>query len=258
MESAKKEQDPSMEDILKTIRNVISGEVGEAETNAEDVLELTDMITEDGAVVNLKNCSSGDGDHSHDVLDNIDHILNNEHVEAEAENEVEPKEEHPYEETEEPREADSDEPEPQPMPEEDSPENDTPLVNETSTDTESELPASPPPPTNASVDEDMSSPPSDTPTDNAEKHDPEQAVKQSRLISVENAAASAQPLKALLKTVSKAHADGLPFRSGTTVEDLVIEILKPQLSEWLNQNLPALVKHVVEKEIKKLIPRDDD
>lgn len=39
-----------------------------------------------------------------------------------------------------------------------------------------------------------------------------------------------------------------------TLEELVIEMIKPELKEWLNDNLPTLVKSLVEKEIKKLIP----
>ncbi|XVN42727.1 MAG: DUF2497 domain-containing protein [Candidatus Rickettsia vulgarisii] len=39
-----------------------------------------------------------------------------------------------------------------------------------------------------------------------------------------------------------------------TIEDLVVEIIKPQLSGWLDKNLPELVKELVEKEIQKLMP----
>lgn len=39
-----------------------------------------------------------------------------------------------------------------------------------------------------------------------------------------------------------------------TVEGLVIDLLKPQLKIWLDNNLPILVKNIVEQEIKKLIP----
>ncbi|MBY0355182.1 MAG: DUF2497 domain-containing protein [Rickettsiales bacterium] len=42
------------------------------------------------------------------------------------------------------------------------------------------------------------------------------------------------------------------FRSGTTVEDLVVEALKPMLKDWLDANLPSMVKQLVEKEIRKL------
>tara|TARA_B100001123_G_scaffold201672_2_gene228856 strand:- start:173 stop:748 length:576 start_codon:yes stop_codon:yes gene_type:complete len=43
-----------------------------------------------------------------------------------------------------------------------------------------------------------------------------------------------------------------PFRSGQTVEDLVVEALKPMLKEWLDANLPQVVERLVQKEIRRL------
>lgn len=42
------------------------------------------------------------------------------------------------------------------------------------------------------------------------------------------------------------------FRSGASVEDLVMESLKPMLKDWLDKNLPNIVERLVEREIKKL------
>jgi uncharacterized protein len=42
------------------------------------------------------------------------------------------------------------------------------------------------------------------------------------------------------------------FRSGTTLEDLALEALKPELKQWLNANLPAMVERMVSAEIKKI------
>ena len=47
-------------------------------------------------------------------------------------------------------------------------------------------------------------------------------------------------------------AQSATFRSGVTVEDLVIESLKPMLKEWLDANLPGMVEALVRKEISKL------
>ena len=49
---------------------------------------------------------------------------------------------------------------------------------------------------------------------------------------------------------------GAPFRNGETVEDLVAEMLKPMMKDWLDKNLAKLVNEIVQKEIQKLIPRD--
>jgi hypothetical protein len=45
------------------------------------------------------------------------------------------------------------------------------------------------------------------------------------------------------------------FRSGTTVEDLVLEALKPMLKEWLDANLTGITERLVEKEVRKLSNR---
>lgn len=41
-----------------------------------------------------------------------------------------------------------------------------------------------------------------------------------------------------------------------TLEDLIIEIIRPELSQWLDKNLPSLVRELVEKEIQRLIPNN--
>jgi cell pole-organizing protein PopZ len=204
MENAN-EQDQSMEDILKTIRNVISGEAGSDEEE-EEILELTEMVTDEEAAVD----SNPDGS-TGDVLDNIDAILNEgDEVPAEENHDDAPDGNH-HEESVEAHGEDG-------LFEDEAP----PII----------LPIPSPP--------------------------QEESAKHNRLISEANATVSSEILKSLVKTVSKPHTDGFSFRSGMTVEDLVIEIVKPQLSEWLNQHLPSLVKHIVEKEVQKLIPRDDD
>lgn len=44
------------------------------------------------------------------------------------------------------------------------------------------------------------------------------------------------------------------FRSGLTMEDIVIEALKPQLSAWLDQHLEALVSEILERELGRVLP----
>lgn len=41
------------------------------------------------------------------------------------------------------------------------------------------------------------------------------------------------------------------------IEELVKEVLKPELKKWLNKNLPIIVRELVEKEIKKIIPKNE-
>lgn len=82
-----------------------------------------------------------------------------------------------------------------------------------------------------------------------EKHD-------DSLLTNNAAEASANALKNLVNSIPKPKVETMLMRSGSTLEDLVVESLKPELSEWLNKNLPTLVQSLVEKEIRKLIPRD--
>lgn len=74
------------------------------------------------------------------------------------------------------------------------------------------------------------------------------------LLSKESASAVSNAFK-------KAHPAETPivttpspqFRTGSSVEDLVMEALKPMLKQWLDTNLPTIVERIVEKEIKKLV-----
>lgn len=40
------------------------------------------------------------------------------------------------------------------------------------------------------------------------------------------------------------------------LEDLIVELLRPQLTKWLDQNLPLLVKQLVAQEIQRLMPNN--
>jgi cell pole-organizing protein PopZ len=50
-------------------------------------------------------------------------------------------------------------------------------------------------------------------------------------------------------------ASGLHFRSGDTIEDLVLEALRPMLKDWLDENLTKMVERLVEKEVRRLSGR---
>lgn len=77
------------------------------------------------------------------------------------------------------------------------------------------------------------------------------------LMSQEAAAASAASLAALANKAKPAPEPFVPlespvFRYGNTVEDLVLEALRPMLKEWIDHNLPQMVERMVEREIKKI------
>nr|WP_240034524.1 DUF2497 domain-containing protein [Wolbachia endosymbiont of Aedes albopictus] len=62
-----------------------------------------------------------------------------------------------------------------------------------------------------------------------------------------------EEIKTLLEKMQSELRHKQQKRADLTVEELVVSLLKPQLSEWLNKYLHALVKEVVEKELKDII-----
>ena len=44
-------------------------------------------------------------------------------------------------------------------------------------------------------------------------------------------------------------------RRGITVEEMVMDALKPAMQEWLDLNLPRIVELMVKDEIKRVSPR---
>ncbi|HEY0919268.1 PopZ family protein, partial [Devosia sp.] len=40
--------------------------------------------------------------------------------------------------------------------------------------------------------------------------------------------------------------------TGVTIEEMMRDLLRPMLKEWLDENLPAIVERMVEKEIARL------
>ena len=76
------------------------------------------------------------------------------------------------------------------------------------------------------------------------------------IMSQETASATAAALSSLKQSqpepAPEPKLDSPSFRSGVTVEDLVLEALRPMLKEWLDANLPELVERLVRKEIERI------
>ncbi|MFY9589397.1 DUF2497 domain-containing protein [Rickettsia endosymbiont of Halotydeus destructor] len=75
------------------------------------------------------------------------------------------------------------------------------------------------------------------------------------LISPKFAAETSNILKNFAHTIKDKHLEAVTSPKNV-LEELIIEMLRPELSKWLNENLPTLVKQLVEREIKKLIPNN--
>lgn len=181
----------SMEEILQSIRSIIANdeetvkviEPNTFQSNKEsDVLELTDMIEDDGSITDLKAKSEMiDNSSIDDVLNNIDFALAPEKI-------LEPEIELIAEET-----------------------IIKPIVD--------------------NIDSLLSK-------------------------NAENATLSAfSKIKNANHTTTSEHHDSPAFRSGTTIEDLVEEMLRPMMKQWLDNNLPEIVERIVEREVVRLARR---
>ncbi|MFM9890377.1 MAG: DUF2497 domain-containing protein [Rickettsiales bacterium] len=180
MAEAAKDQDQSMEEILQSIKRIIAEEGDPVPPTAGDVLELTEMLAEDGSVSHTEPMEPA----ATETM-SLDEIMAAPATAAPA-------------------------PEPMPAPE----------------------PAPAPVPAPSVV----------------------APVTEDSLISDVTREASAAALSALKQSSA---APTMPlgsmgFRSGATVEDLVIESLKPMLREWLDLHLTGIVERLVEREVRRL------
>jgi hypothetical protein len=65
-------------------------------------------------------------------------------------------------------------------------------------------------------------------------------------------------IKKLLEIKNKVTADTTITNNNTlsALEEVVIEMLKPQITNWLNLNLNKIVDKIVENEIQKILTHD--
>jgi cell pole-organizing protein PopZ len=176
-DTAQSGQEPSMEEILASIRRIIADPVpgpaaAEAAPATDDVIELTQMVQDDGSVVEIK-----------------------------------------------PEEIVS--PETSPMPE-------PVAVN-----------PEPMPAIEAAL----------------------QPVVKEQLVSPDVASTTASSLTALASTVEIDRLASMPQthtflgNGGRTLEDMTLELMRPLLKQWLDQNLPGIVDRLVQKEIERIARR---
>ena len=73
------------------------------------------------------------------------------------------------------------------------------------------------------------------------------------LVSAASADAARQSLEALTAAVAPpAAAAPAPAAGGRSMEDVVLDALRPMLKDWLDTNLPAMVEAMVAKEISRI------
>jgi uncharacterized protein len=86
---------------------------------------------------------------------------------------------------------------------------------------------------------------------------PRSAAGDNELLSSRSAAAAASALAGLAGAAAASR--GMALGNGQkTIEDIVRELLRPMLKDWLDSNLPPLVERLVQREIAKLAGHVDD
>ncbi len=244
----KGEQTPSMEEILKSIRGVISGDEGApaatggdtaapAEHAEDDILELTEMAEADATELNADSVENktnvdlgGKG-----MAENNEQTPDKAAVPA-----AEVSEKSVLDEIDATLAEKKDE---------------APAAVAATPEVKVETPAPVAAPQAQTVEEEDDILASEQVSESGSASVSENAA---RLIKNEVADKSSDSLKQFVNSIPKPHVESVYTRGGTSLEDLVVEALKPYLAEWLNKNLPTLVKQIVTKEIKKLVPREDE
>jgi len=74
------------------------------------------------------------------------------------------------------------------------------------------------------------------------------------LVAEEAAAAAASAVGSLVRTLTADRSPAL-HAGGPTVEEIVRELLRPLVKDWLDAQLPGLVERVVRGEIERVVGR---
>jgi len=81
----------------------------------------------------------------------------------------------------------------------------------------------------------------------------------SEYVSAPTAAAATASLAAVTKAaMANRQGDAVAIGGGRTLEELVRQSLAPELKGWLDDNLPDLVERIVREEIRKMVRRAED
>lgn len=246
--------EPSMDDILASIRRIIDEDGGKgrkpataaAGKAATDILELTEMVNEDGSVTSLHKQAGGPPD-------------------------LAPK---PIEDDEPPIYADRDERDrPEPFVSSEPTRSAQPPAASPAVQPASTPPRPQPQPQPAPVANAPQPPPrimttpnmggiSLTPV-NTPPQQPASPSAQSGLVSGQTANATAAAFDRLAQAALQQQPPAAPAApkapsptiGGRALEDMVGEMLRPMLQQWLDANLPSIVERLVQQEIQKMSKR---
>lgn len=86
---------------------------------------------------------------------------------------------------------------------------------------------------------------------------PAQSMDDESLLSPPVADRSTSLLSDLAREIVRQRAIGIG-NGGITLEDMVRELLRPVLKEWLDQNLPYMIERIIKQEIEKMVNRAEN
>ena len=86
---------------------------------------------------------------------------------------------------------------------------------------------------------------------------PDAAAGKEELVSETASVATTSALGELSKAVAE-KTGKTRFGEGATIEDMVREMIRPMLREWLDEKLPGIVERLVRREIQNLADRAQD
>ncbi len=215
--AAKEQQEPSMEEILSSIRQIIASdeeesgkdkaaeEKGEGETETEEVLELTEVVPSEEAGGEKEQPAAKPEPAAKEV---------------------------PAEAVEKPEEKPPAKPEPD--------------LATLEKQVEAEL---------AEKEADLELIDEPSPETMEDSGGAVTETEEEELVSGAAAQAATGAFARLAKTVARPEPEPPLAGDGKTVEQLVAELMRPMLKEWLDQHLPEIVERVVEREVRKLAKR---
>lgn len=82
--------------------------------------------------------------------------------------------------------------------------------------------------------------------------EPQIEVEEEHIVSPNPAAASSAAFAGMSQRLRERKNEMYLGNGAITLEELVRELLKPMLREWLDENLPPLVERLVHEEIKRI------
>jgi cell pole-organizing protein PopZ len=242
----KEQQEPSMEEILSSIRRIIADETSEEENERDAVGSVAEWPPRDADASAL---DAEDGDADDDVLELTEVVREDGEVIELDRNLAQP---HPIEQQLEARPGKPLEAGLAPGEQDRASASDEPAALRRSSSAGG-APAEP-------HGDHPAQSPTDIRDDEMEDHQTDMSKNgRESLVSDRAAGAATGAFAKLSQAVQRTPPEvAIADDSGRTVEQFIEDIMRPMLRDWLDENLPPLVERIVQREIQKIVRRAED